>query len=129
MDLIAIGVQTSVQDNCVIHTAYGWPVKVGDNVTIGHGAVIHGATIGDNCIIGMNATVLDGAKIGTGCIIGAGAVVAERTEIPPNSLAVGVPARVKNQSEKYLSGIMLSAEAYHDLAKRHKRGEFKHYHR
>lgn len=91
---IRIGRGSNVQDNAVLHCDHGSPMTIGDNVTIGHGAIVHGATIGDNVLIGMGAIVLDGAKIGDNCIVGAGAVVKERAEVPANSMLVGVPAKV-----------------------------------
>lgn len=93
-DQITIGNYSNVQDNVTIHTDKGFQVEIGSHVTIGHNAVIHGAKIGDNSLIGMHATVLNGAQIGNGCLIGAGALVTENCVIPDHSLAVGVPARV-----------------------------------
>ncbi len=94
LDSIIIGKNSNVQDNCSMHTDKGFPVVVGDNVTIGHNAVVHGCTIGNNTLIGISAVILNGAKIGNNCIIGAGAVVTENTEIQDNSLVLGVPGRV-----------------------------------
>ena len=91
---IRIGRGSTVQDNAVLHCDHGSPMNIGDNVTIGHGAIVHGATIGDNVLIGMGAIILNGAKIGDNCIVGAGAVVKENAEIPANSMLVGVPAKV-----------------------------------
>ncbi len=91
---IRIGRGSSVQDNVVMHCDRHSPMTIGDNVTIGHGAVVHGATVGDNVLIGMGAVVLNGAHIGKNCIVAAGAVVKERAEIPDNSMLVGVPAKI-----------------------------------
>jgi len=91
---IVIGEGTNVQDNCVLHCDHGSDMIIGKNVTIGHGSIVHGATIGDNVLIGMGAIVLDKAVIGDNCIIGAGAVVKERAEIPANSMVVGVPGKI-----------------------------------
>lgn len=91
---IVIGRGSNVQDNVVLHCDMGSPMSIGDNVTIGHGAIVHGATIGNNVLIGMGAVVLDGAKIGDDCIIAAGAVVKERADIPAGSMLVGVPAKI-----------------------------------
>ena len=91
---IRIGKGTSVQDNCVLHCDRCSPMVIGDNVTIGHGAVVHGATIGDNVLIGMGAVVLNGAKIGKNSLVAAGAVVKENADIPENSMVVGVPAKI-----------------------------------
>lgn len=91
---IRIGEGTNIQDNVVLHCDHGSPMAIGKNVTVGHGSIVHGATIGDNVLIGMGAVVLDKAVIGDNCIIGAGAVVKERAEVPANSMMVGVPAKV-----------------------------------
>ncbi len=91
---ITIGKGTNIQDNVVLHCDHGSDMVIGKNVTIGHGSIVHGATIGDNVLIGMGAIVLDGAKIGDNCIIGAGAVVKERADIPAASMLVGVPAKI-----------------------------------
>ena len=93
-DSIVIGDESNVQDGAVIHVDPGKPVCVGNRVTIGHRAVIHGCTIEDDCLIGIGAIVLNFAVIGAGSVVGAGAVVLEHTVIPPNSLVLGVPAKV-----------------------------------
>ena len=89
---ITIGAGTNIQDNCVVHVDYDHPVTVGENVTVGHGAILHGCTVGDNTLIGMGAIVLNGAKVGSNCLIGAGALVPQNVEIPDGSLAFGSPA-------------------------------------
>ncbi|MBM6752162.1 gamma carbonic anhydrase family protein [Mediterraneibacter glycyrrhizinilyticus] len=122
---IVIGNFSNIQDNCTVHADRGFPTTVGDYVTVGHNAVIHGCTIGDGSLIGMGAVVLNGAKIGKECLIGAGSVVLERQEIPDGSLAVGNPARVvrtlsetereklyKNSREYVKVGKDLRAEGY-----------------
>lgn len=91
---IVIGENTNVQDNCTIHIGKDNPTIIGKHVTIGHGAIVHGCTIEDNCLIGMGATILDGAIIGKGSIVGANALVTGNTIIPPNSLVLGSPAKV-----------------------------------
>lgn len=91
---IEIGRYTNVQDNSVVHVADDYPTRIGDYVTIGHSATIHGCTIEDHCLIGMGAIVLNGAVIGQGSIIAAGALVREKQVIPPNSLVVGVPGKI-----------------------------------
>ncbi len=112
-DYIRLGKETNVQENSTIHTDPGFPVEIGDRVTIGHNAVIHGAKIGSNVIIGMGAIVLNGAKIGSYSIIGAGAVVTQGTEIPEGSLALGVPARVvRRLNENDIKMIEENAEEY-----------------
>ncbi|MEO9824425.1 MAG: gamma carbonic anhydrase family protein [Paracoccaceae bacterium] len=91
---IEIGEGTNVQENTVMHSDMGFPVRIGRNCTIGHKAMIHGCEIGDETLIGMGATVLNGAKIGAGCLIGAGALVTEGKEIPDGSLVMGMPGKV-----------------------------------
>jgi carbonic anhydrase/acetyltransferase-like protein (isoleucine patch superfamily) len=91
---IAIGSRTNVQDNAVVHVSSGYPVSIGNDVTIGHGAIVHGCTVGSNTLIGMGAIILNGAVIGDNCIIGAGALVTQNTHIPDGSLAFGNPAKV-----------------------------------
>ena len=88
-DSIVIGKESNIQDNAVVHLGSGYPVEIGDHVTIGHGAIVHGCKIGDNTMIGMGAILMNGCKIGKNCIIGAGALVTQNVEIPDNSLVVG----------------------------------------
>ena len=89
---ITIGEDTNIQDNCVLHQEYGCPTTVGSRVTVGHGAILHGCTIGDETLIGMGAILLNGAVIGRHCIVGAGALVTQNTVIPDGSLVYGSPA-------------------------------------
>jgi carbonic anhydrase/acetyltransferase-like protein (isoleucine patch superfamily) len=98
-DRITIGDRSNVQDNCIVHTSKGYPVTVGCEVSVGHGAILHGCTIQDQVLVGMGAVVLNGARIGNGSIIGAGAVVTEGKDIPPNSVVVGVPGRIVKQTD------------------------------
>jgi len=93
-ELISVEAGTNIQEHAMLHTDPGFPLSIGANVTIGHGAIVHGCQIGNNALIGMGATVLNGAKIGNHCLIGAGALVTEGKEIPDNSLVLGSPARV-----------------------------------
>ena len=93
-DPIVIGEGTNIQDNAVVHTDKGYVVEIGSLVTIGHGAIIHGCSIGDNSLIGMGAIILNGAKVGNNCIVGAGALITKNTIIPDNSLVLGSPAKV-----------------------------------
>ena len=93
---IFIGAGTNIQDGCVVHVEYDLPAVVGRDVTVGHGAILHGCTIGDETLIGMGAIVLNGAKIGSHCLIGAGALVTQSTVIPDGMMALGSPARVKS---------------------------------
>jgi carbonic anhydrase/acetyltransferase-like protein (isoleucine patch superfamily) len=97
---VAIGAGTNIQENCVLHTDMGFPLTVGDGCTIGHKAILHGCTIGDNTLVGMGATVLNGAVVGRNCLIGAGALVTEGREIPDNSLVVGAPGKVIRQLDE-----------------------------
>jgi carbonic anhydrase/acetyltransferase-like protein (isoleucine patch superfamily) len=91
---IVIGEDTNLQEHSVFHTDHGFPLTVGKGCTVGHRAMLHGCTIGDNVLIGMGATVLNGAKVGDDCLVGAGAIVTEGKEIPPGSLVLGIPAKV-----------------------------------
>ena len=92
---IVIGSDTNIQDNCTLHTSHGLPLQVGSGVTVGHNAILHSCTIGDNTLIGMGAIVLDGAVVGRDCVVGAGALVTKGAVIPDGSMALGAPARVK----------------------------------
>jgi carbonic anhydrase/acetyltransferase-like protein (isoleucine patch superfamily) len=92
---ILVGQGTNVQENCVLHTDMGYPLTLGRDCTIGHKAMLHGCTVGDESLIGMGATVLNGARIGRNCLIGAGALVTEGKEIPDGSLVIGTPGIVK----------------------------------
>lgn len=91
---ICVGARTNIQDNCVLHTSRGLPLTVGSGVTVGHAAILHSCTIGDNTLIGMGSIVLDGATVGRDCVIGAGSLVTGGTVIPEGSMAFGRPARV-----------------------------------
>lgn len=91
---IVIGSGTNIQDNAVIHADQGYPCTIGNGVTVGHSAIVHGCSIGSNTVIGMGSIVMNGAKIGEDCTIGAGSVVTENTVIPDGMLALGTPARV-----------------------------------
>jgi carbonic anhydrase/acetyltransferase-like protein (isoleucine patch superfamily) len=119
-DRISIGDRSNIQDNCIIHTSSGYPVLMGNDVSVGHGAILHGCTIQDRILIGMGAIILNGAIIGTESIIGAGALVSERKEIPPRSLVLGVPGKIIRQvSEEEVSGILKNASSYVNLAREH----------
>lgn len=93
-EVIHVGAGTNVQDHTVMHTDMGYPLVIGAGCTIGHKAMLHGCTIGENCLIGMGACVLNGARIGRDCLIGAGALVTEGKEIPDGSLVMGAPGKV-----------------------------------
>jgi carbonic anhydrase/acetyltransferase-like protein (isoleucine patch superfamily) len=110
---IFIGAGSNVQDNVSVHVDAGSPVVVGDDVSIGHNAVVHGCTIGDGSLIGMGAVVLGGAIIGEGSLIAAGTVVLENTEVPPGSLVAGVPGRVRRAlSEEERRDLVRNAHHY-----------------
>jgi len=116
---IEIGENTNIQDCVVIHTGTKYPVKIGKNVTIGHGAIVHGCEIGDNVMIGMGAIVMNGCKVGNNCIIGAGALVTEHTEIPDGSVVFGSPAKIKREvTEKEIAYNERHAGEYIETAKK-----------
>ena len=120
-DSIVIGKGANVQDCAVLHCDPGYPMTLGENVTVGHSAVVHGATIGDNVVIGMHATLLNGCTVGANSIIGAGALVKEGQVIPENALVVGVPAKVVRQlSPEQAAGNRVNAEHYIHLAKEYR---------
>jgi carbonic anhydrase/acetyltransferase-like protein (isoleucine patch superfamily) len=92
-DTIVVGDRSNIQDGAMLHVDEGFPLTIGVDVTIGHHAIVHGCTIGDNTLIGMGATILNGARIGRNCLVGANALVTEGKEFPDNSLIVGAPAK------------------------------------
>lgn len=119
IERITIGARTNVQENAVLHTDSGYPLTIGANVTIGHAAIVHGCSIGDNSLIGMGATVLNGARIGRNCLIGANALVTENKVIPDNSLVMGAPAKVVRAiDEEGIAALAASAARYVDNARR-----------
>ena len=112
-DTITVGAGSNLQDNVSVHVDAGRPVVIGENVSVGHNAVVHGCTIGDGSLIGMGAVVLNGARIGRGCLIAGGAVVLEGSEIPDGSLVAGVPAKVRRAlSAEERAGLLRNAEHY-----------------
>jgi carbonic anhydrase/acetyltransferase-like protein (isoleucine patch superfamily) len=112
-ELITLEKGSNVQDGAVLHTDPGYPLTVGEHVTVGHMAMLHGCEIGANSLIGIGATVLNGAKIGKNCLIGAGALVTENKEIPDNSMVLGSPGKVvKTLSDEQTKGLKLGAEYY-----------------
>lgn len=121
---IIIGDGTNIQDCCVIHTDKKHNVIIGNEVSIGHGAIIHGAKIDNNCLIGMNATVLNGAHIEEGVIIGACALVRSDEIIPKNSLVVGIPGKVVKKDENFIEIIKKNAKTYKEISKKYLKGEF-----
>jgi carbonic anhydrase/acetyltransferase-like protein (isoleucine patch superfamily) len=117
-DVIKVGENTNIQDNAVVHCDPNFPAHIGNNCTIGHCAIVHGCTLQDNVLVGMNATILNGAVIGKNTIIGANSLVTAGTIIPDNSMVIGVPAKVvKKLSEKHIQGIQLNADVYVNKAK------------
>jgi carbonic anhydrase/acetyltransferase-like protein (isoleucine patch superfamily) len=122
---ITIGDSTNVQDGVVLHVDPGLPCTIGARVTIGHRAIVHGATVEDDSLIAMGAIVLNRVVVGRGSLVGAGAVCSEGMVIPPGSLVLGVPARVVRPLDDTLRDrLAAGVEAYRDLAKRHRGGEF-----
>ncbi|NBR90972.1 MAG: gamma carbonic anhydrase family protein [Rhodobacteraceae bacterium] len=122
-EVIRIGAGSNVQESTVMHTDEGYPITIGKNCTIGHKAMLHGCTIGDNSLIGMGATVLNGAKIGKNCLIGAGALITEGKEIPDGSLVMGAPGKVVRQlDEAAIQRLTVSALHYQENMRRFRAG-------
>ncbi len=123
---ITIGEGTNVQDNSVIHVDTDGPTRIGSRVTIGHGAIVHAATVADDVLIGMGAIILSGAQIGEFSIIGAGALVPEGMQVPPRSLVLGVPAKIiREVTEEEIARIHNGAQGYIERAKNYWRGIYK----
>ena len=113
-----IGERTNIQDLACLHVDLQYKLKIGNDVTIGHSAIVHGCTVGNNVIIGMGAIIMNGAQVGDNCIIGAGALVTENTVIPDGSMAFGSPAKViRKLTDVELDGIKKNAEVYVEHAK------------
>ena len=123
-DRIVIGDRSNIQDNCVVHTSKEFPVLLGKEVSVGHGAILHGCIIADRVLVGMGAIVLNGANVGEGSLIGAGAVIREGMEIPAGSVVVGVPGKViKQTDEAQRQQIVSNAASYIELAEEYSRHE------
>jgi carbonic anhydrase/acetyltransferase-like protein (isoleucine patch superfamily) len=121
-DSLEIGAGTNIQDNCVLHADPGYPAILGDDVTVGHHATVHGARVGEATLVGMGAVLLNGCEIGAGSIIGAGTVVSQRVRIPPRSLVLGIPGKVHRAvSDEEYAANLASAHAYVARADRHRR--------
>ncbi|WP_309505963.1 gamma carbonic anhydrase family protein [Streptomyces pyxinicus] len=121
VERITVGADANVQDNVTLHADPGFPVTVGERVSIGHNAVVHGATVEDDCLIGMGATVLNGAVIGAGSLVAAQALVPQGMVVPAGSLVAGVPAKVKRElTEEERQGVTLNGTLYAELGKAHK---------
>lgn len=123
---IKIGKNTNVQDGAVIHEDEDCPVNIGDNVTIGHRAIVHGCSVGSNTLIGMGAILLSGCRIGNNCMVAAGALVTGKTAVPDNSIIMGAPAKtIKPLSEEYLKEIHYAANEYMERGREYKSGQYK----
>jgi carbonic anhydrase/acetyltransferase-like protein (isoleucine patch superfamily) len=121
---IVIGRRTNVQDNCTLHVDADAPLTIGDECTIGHNAVVHGATLGNRVLVGINTVILSHAEIGSGTMIGAGALITERKRFPERVLALGMPAKtMRPLSEEEIAHLKESADGYYERAQAHKQGE------
>lgn len=110
---ISIGDNSNIQENCVLHTDPGFPLSIGTDVTVGHLVMLHGCSIGNGTLIGMQSTVLNGARIGENCLIGAGSLITSNKEFPPNSLIMGTPAKVvRTLSPEEVAGLSASSQSY-----------------
>ena len=123
-ETIRIGRETNIQDSAVVHVDLEFPTSIGDQVTVGHGAIIHGSTIGNRCIIGIRSTVLDGCTVGDGCIIGAGAVLTPGTKVPKNSMVLGIPGTIKRNDPAFEMMALKNAQVYVELSRRYIDGQF-----
>ncbi|MGW5677860.1 gamma carbonic anhydrase family protein [Streptomyces sp. NPDC003860] len=118
---VVIGADSNIQDNSTVHVDPGFPVTVGERVTVGHNAVLHGCTVEDDVLVGMGATVLNGARIGAGSLVAANALVPQGMEVPPGSLVAGVPAKVKRPlTDEERELIKTNAVMYVELARQHR---------
>ncbi|MDW5562430.1 MAG: gamma carbonic anhydrase family protein [Methanomassiliicoccus sp.] len=127
-DRVVVGEGSNVQEHAVLHVDTGFPTIIGRNVTVGHGAIINRAKVGDHCIIGMNATVVEGAIISDDCIIGANAVVTGKMVIPSGSIVVGVPGRIVRSNDPTVHDrAENNARAYHALRDEHLAGRYARY--
>lgn len=120
-ELISVGENSNVQEGCILHTDPGYPLTIGNNVTVGHQAMLHGCSIGEGALIGIQAVVLNGAKIGKNCLVGAGALVTEGKEFPDNSLIIGAPAKaVRQLTEADIAGMHRNTANYAERAQTYK---------
>ncbi|MBM7088264.1 gamma carbonic anhydrase family protein [Streptomyces sp. NPDC012461] len=120
VERITVGAHSNIQDNCTLHADPGFPVTVGRRVSVGHNAVVHGATVEDDCLVGMGATVLNGAVIGEGSLVAAQALVPQGMRVPPGSLVAGVPAKVRRElTAEERAGLTLNGTLYAELATAH----------
>src|SRR5699024_3906777 len=117
---ITVGARTNLQDNVVLHADAGYPCTIGEDVSVGHAAIVHGATVGNGALIGMNATILNGATIGAGSLVAANSLVPEGMDIPPNSLVAGVPAKIRRElTAEQSAALKNNANVYLKLAAAH----------
>jgi carbonic anhydrase/acetyltransferase-like protein (isoleucine patch superfamily) len=122
-ELITLGEGSNIQDNSVLHTDMGFPLRIGRDCTIGHRVMLHGCTLGDNTLIGMGATILNGAVIGDNCLIGAGALITEGKVIPDGSLVVGMPGKVVRMLDAAaVEGLAMAARGYRSNMRRFRNG-------
>lgn len=121
-DAIRLGARSNLQDNAVIHADPGFPATIGEDVSIGHGAIVHGCTIGDRVLVGMGATVMNGAVVGPDTLIGAGTLISEGVQIPPRSLVVGVPGKVRRElTDDEVAAVAANARRYVERAEGYRR--------
>lgn len=119
-DAITLGARSNLQDNVVVHCDSGIPTSIGSGVSVGHGAVVHGCTIENDCLVGMHATIMNGAVIGTESLVAGGAVVLEGAEFPPRSLIAGVPAKLRRQlTDAEVAAVRTNADHYVELSRAH----------
>lgn len=120
-ETITIGARSNIQDGCALHADPGFPLVVGEGVSVGHNAILHGCTVGDDVLVGMGATVLNGARIGAGTLIAANALIPAGADIPPGSMVAGVPGKVRRElSEGERDGLKLNAAAYVHIRDMHR---------
>lgn len=120
-EFISVGAGSNIQDNSTVHADIGFPAVIGDHVTVGHNAVLHGCVIEDNVLVGMGSTVLNGARVGAGSIVAANALVPQGMQVPPGSLVAGVPAKVRRElTQEERDVVTLNAEHYVLLAMAHR---------
>jgi carbonic anhydrase/acetyltransferase-like protein (isoleucine patch superfamily) len=121
IESVSVGADSNIQDGAVLHADPGYPARLGDGVSVGHGAVLHGCTVEDGCLIGMNATVLNGAVVGAGSLVAANALVPEGTVIPPRSLVAGVPGKVRRElTDAEVERCRANAAVYREIAEMHR---------
>lgn len=119
-DAITLGARSNLQDNVVVHCDSGIPTSIGSGVSVGHGAVVHGCTIDNDCLVGMHATIMNGAVIGAESLVAGGAVVLEGAEFPPRSLIAGVPAKLRRElTDAEVAAVRANADHYVELSRAH----------